>query len=290
MTDEKDTTALTRRTSTAQAIAPRNMEEVWKMSTKIAAAQIYGVKNPEDAFVRVTAGIELGFSPIQALRAIHVIEGTPTLSADAMVALVRQSPDCEYFEVVESTADKCTIKAKRVHGSEQTCTWTMADAQRAELSGKTNWQRYPRQMLRHRASAELARQEFPEVALGIYTPDEISDGDVVEAEYVEPNEPLDLDENAQDVEHKLTGPRQPIEDNEKRERMRKRIFALLGETDARPDDVETARYRFMFEEFGATSMHELNDDEMIDWGQALASMSIEEREKWIQQWLPSEAA
>ena len=68
-------------------------------------------------------------------------------------------------------------------GETETVTWTMLDAEQAELDGKSTWKQYPRAMLLARATAELARLLFPDVIAGTsYVPDElgVDDADVVD--------------------------------------------------------------------------------------------------------------
>src|SRR5690606_27529948 len=43
------------------------------------------------------------------------------------------------------------------------------------LTGRSNWKAHPAAMLRARASAALARAVYPDVAMGIYDPDEALD-------------------------------------------------------------------------------------------------------------------
>lgn len=54
-------------------------------------------------------------------------------------------------------------------------TWTIQDAKRAGLLGNPTWQKYPRQMLRNRVTAEGIRSTYPGVLSGCYTPEEIAD-------------------------------------------------------------------------------------------------------------------
>jgi hypothetical protein len=52
----------------------------------------------------------------------------------------------------------------------------MADAQRARLAGGDSmYAKYPKTMLRHRAAAELARQVYPDIVLGLYAEAERED-------------------------------------------------------------------------------------------------------------------
>lgn len=125
-------------------------------------------------------GDELGLGPMQALAKISVIEGRPTLSAEAQRALILA--DGHELWVDEATATKVTVSGRRV-GSERTSsvTWTLDDAKRAGLAGRTNWRSYPRQMLQARATAELARLIFADVIGGLAATEELEDVDPLDA-------------------------------------------------------------------------------------------------------------
>jgi hypothetical protein len=117
-----------------------------------------------------------------SLRGIYEVSGRPVLAADMMVAVVRRSGLCESWRVVESSPTTVTITTKRKGESEsESCTWTIEDAKRAGCGGQT-WQRFPRQMLSHRCAAELARRVYPDVLLGLYTPDELGSDDAPASE------------------------------------------------------------------------------------------------------------
>jgi hypothetical protein len=136
--------------------------------------------SPQAAGMLICAGLEIGLTPMQALLGMHMIEGRPTLSADTIVALVvRRTDVCEYWRSIESTAERHTIETKRVGDAFQPVrrTWTLDDAKRANLTGKTIWQRYPADMLRHRCATAIAREVYPDVIAGMaYTREEIGDG------------------------------------------------------------------------------------------------------------------
>src|SRR5690606_28625265 len=131
---------------------------------------------PADLAVIMITGHELGLSPMQALRGLHVVEGRPVLSADLIVGLVKKHPACKYFRLVESTDERATYETLREGDPEPTrITWTIQQATKAGLTGRNNWRAHPAAMLRARASAALARAVYPDVAMGIYDPDEALD-------------------------------------------------------------------------------------------------------------------
>jgi hypothetical protein len=130
---------------------------------------------PEAVMACVLAGHEIGIGPMQALAKIHIIEGKPGLAAELMRALVLAAGHDLWFE--EKSATKVTVCGQR-RGTERVSkvTWTMDDAQRAGLSNKQNYRKIPRQMLTARATAELARDMFPDVIGGMYAVEELQDG------------------------------------------------------------------------------------------------------------------
>lgn len=132
---------------------------------------------PDDVLVVLLRGQELGLGPMQALAGIHVIEGKGVCSADLIVALCAKRRDvCEYFRLVESTEKRATYETRRAGFPEPTrISFTIEEAQRAKLTGKDNWQKYTAAMLRARCSTALARAVYPDLAMGLYDPDEAED-------------------------------------------------------------------------------------------------------------------
>lgn len=133
--------------------------------------------NPAAITAALLYGAEVGLGRMQSLAKIAVIDGRPSLAAEAQRALILAAGHDLWVE--ESTITRCTIAGRR-KGSELTSrvTWTLDDAKRAKIAGRANWQAYPRQMLLARASAELARSIFADVIGGLAATEELEDVDV----------------------------------------------------------------------------------------------------------------
>jgi hypothetical protein len=156
------------------------------------AAQIAGTEfvpagireNPAAIAACVLYGDEVGLGPMQALAKISVIDGRPTLAAEAMRSLILSAGHEVWVE--EASTQKAIVAGRRAESKNVTrVTWTMEDAKRANLAGKQNWRTYPRQMLLARASAELARLIFADAIGGLSATEEL----VEELEGMVPEEP-----------------------------------------------------------------------------------------------------
>jgi len=119
-------------------------------------------------------GREVGFGPMTALAQTHVIDGRVAISSEAMRALIMQHGHEIRVDAISGSV--ATVSGRR-RGEEHwlTISWTIDDARRADLTTKTNWKRYPRQMLLARASAELARAKFADVIHGLMSTEELDE-------------------------------------------------------------------------------------------------------------------
>lgn len=159
-------------------IAPRTLAEAKELSTVLAAANSLPAslkKSPADIVAIVLAGAELGIPPMASIRSIHLIDGKPVLSADAMAGLCLRNRDvCEYLTLVVSTDAKATYRAKRKGAPEPVeISFTIEQAKIAGLVGKGNWAKYPAAMLRARAMSAIARAVFPDLVGNLYDSDEL---------------------------------------------------------------------------------------------------------------------
>jgi hypothetical protein len=119
-------------------------------------------------------GREVGLAPMTALTQTHVIEGKPSMSAEAMRALVLSQGHSIVFE--EATGAACIIRATRAGSQDSTrLAWTIDQARAAGLTGKDNWKKYPRAMLIARCTADICRMVFPDVIHGFRAEEEFDE-------------------------------------------------------------------------------------------------------------------
>ena len=169
------TTTTDRRTDVA-AFEPGSIDEALSVSKLLVSSRLLprSITTTEAAFAVIVTGRELGLSAMQSLRAIHIVEGKPTLSADLMVAMVKKSDACLFFRLVESSATVALYEThRRGEPSPTRLSFTLEEAKAAGVTGKDNWRKYPAAMLRARAAAALARAVYPDLVLGVYDPDEL---------------------------------------------------------------------------------------------------------------------
>ena len=168
----------------AVAVAPRSYDDVQRLAAAVAKSGLYGCRTADDAFVRIVTGIEMGISPMQAMRTISVFSGKPLLDAALIAGLCMRHHECIYWKYLDTTTHQCTIETKHARNGVTRLTYTIEDAKRADLSGKDTWRKYPQAMLRARCISALARMAYPEVVAGIYVPEEM------EREGAAPPEPV----------------------------------------------------------------------------------------------------
>lgn len=129
-------------------------------------------KTDAAVFAAVTYGQEIGFSPMQAIQSIDVIQGKPTLSAQGMKALVQSKGG--KIRDLEWTDKICTLEGDR-DGFKQTATFTIQEAATMGLTNKDNWKRMPKLMLYARAVSILCRNLWADYLKGFYSTEEMRD-------------------------------------------------------------------------------------------------------------------
>jgi len=151
-----------------------SLAEVEQMARHAAASRMYGMDQAQ-AFTLMMLCYSDGLDPIQAVRRYHVIQGRPSMRADAMLAeFQRQGGTVEWIRT-DDRGCEAIFRHPRHAPKGQRVTFTLEDATRAELSGKDNWRHYPRQMCRARVVSEGIRLVLPGIVVGIYTPEEMAD-------------------------------------------------------------------------------------------------------------------
>jgi hypothetical protein len=156
---------------TSTALVP--VGDLEKMAAAVAASKLFGITTPEQALALMLVAQAEGLHPATAARDYHIIQGRPTLKADAMLARYLASGGKVEWGVHTDTEVEATFSHPQ--GGTLKIKWDMARAKAAELGGKGMWLKYPRQMLRARVISEGVRATNPAVSIGIYTPEEAED-------------------------------------------------------------------------------------------------------------------
>lgn len=130
--------------------------------------------NEDSVAAAIMYGREIGLSPMMALRSIDIIKGNPSLSAEAMRALILSHG--HQLHVEESNSSRCVMSGRRAGQSEwTTVTYSMDDAKRAGIAGGQNYRSRPQEMMVARATTRLARLIFPDVIAGLASVEELDD-------------------------------------------------------------------------------------------------------------------
>jgi hypothetical protein len=143
------------------------------MALAVAKSGLFGVKTPDQAMALMLISQAEGLHPALAARDYHVINGRPTLRADAMLARFQTAGG--RVEWGEYTDTRVVGTFSHPSGGSVRVEWTTKMAQDAGLTRNPTWKSYPRQMLRARCISEGIRTVFPGVVVGTYTPEEAED-------------------------------------------------------------------------------------------------------------------
>lgn len=159
-------------------LSPRSFEQALTFSNYLAESDMVPKDfrgKPGNCLIAMQWGAELGLKALQAIQSIAVINGRPSMWGDAVLALVRSSPLCEFvIESEEDTKGTCTVK--RRGEPEYTVVFTVDDAKKAGLWGKAGpWQQVPKRMMKLRARAFALRDKFADVLRGIAIAEESLD-------------------------------------------------------------------------------------------------------------------
>ena len=187
-------TELARKGSTVASAMTAHVDAIDGLLGLLERLKVVGVIPDKMTMAQATmacmAGARFGMDPITSMNSFYIVNNRATMAASAMQAVCLAHPDCEYFMLVESSAERATYEAKRRSAPRSvSISYTVADAKTAGLWGKGTWRAHPAQMLVARASSRLARAVFPDALHGMYTREEltngeaIDDGDIIDAPY-----------------------------------------------------------------------------------------------------------
>lgn len=166
-------------------LARLNMRELKEVAQVfIESGSFTDVKQAAQAMVKIMAGAELGFSPIVSMTGVHFFNGKVSLGAGLIASLIKSGGKYEY-KITEHTETRCSVQFYQVINGELkslgvAVTYTWADAQKAGLTGKDNWKKYPKDMLFASCIRQGARRYCADILRGVTPETDVeSESDVV---------------------------------------------------------------------------------------------------------------
>ena len=137
---------------------------------------------PDKVAVAMMAGMEVGLTPMASLQSIAVINGTPSLWGDGLMAVIRASGLLEDLQEGIELDDKtkmplmawCKVKRRGESWKERALTWP--EVVRAGWSNKDGpWRMTPGRMMTIRVRTWLLRDVFADVLRGLRSAEEEQD-------------------------------------------------------------------------------------------------------------------
>ena len=155
------------------------MSAIQKLGEIIALSGMFGCTKVEQGQVLALQCMSERMPPLELSKTYHVIEGKLSMRADAMLAKFQIAGGTVKWtkrddKVVEATF---TLRGNSLPFSAKLEAFVangVATGRDGKL--KDNWRKFPRQMLTARVISEAVRLLAPEIVFGIYTPEELQDG------------------------------------------------------------------------------------------------------------------
>lgn len=166
-------------------------------SSKLVPANYQG--KPMDCLIAVDMANRMGVSPMMVMQNLYVVQGKPSWSGQACMAMIEASPKFKgahpvYFGAKGTNERGCRIEAiwketgEPVTGTD--VTMKMAHDEGWINKSGSKWITMPEQMLAYRAAAFFARIYIPNALMGVYVEGEPED--ILKGERSSTDDPLGL--------------------------------------------------------------------------------------------------
>lgn len=173
---------MTQALSIFSGLANANPQEVMSCLTafgqQLAQSRIMGIQTPGDGLVVAVTCAAEGITPLEFARTYHIIEGRPSMKADAMLAKFKAAGGKVKWLDLGDTEQKA--EAEFTYAGD-TVSMAFTAEQAKKMVGDRfdkkdgNWFKLRPQMLRARLITTALRVIAPELVVGIYTPEEIEE-------------------------------------------------------------------------------------------------------------------
>lgn len=144
--------------------------------------------NESNCLIAVDIALRLKTSPFLVMQELDVIQGRPAWRAKALIGMINASGKYDFeLQFDEKNDDKgkpyscqCWTEKKGRKITGPVIDMQMADDEGWSKKNGTKWKTMPQVMLRYRAASFFSRMNCPEISMGIYTSEEVLDGDFKE--------------------------------------------------------------------------------------------------------------
>ena len=157
------------------------MTDLVRAGELLAQSGMFGISNAGAGFVVAATCHQQGISLMEFQRTYHIVNGKPSMRADAMLAELRKRGG--KHRIIDNTVNRAAIEIE-FEGQKLKFEFTIEDARRTgdcfEKDGKTlkhTWAKRPDDMLWARCVSRAVRRICPEIVSGLYTPEEVADFD-----------------------------------------------------------------------------------------------------------------
>jgi hypothetical protein len=141
-----------------------------------AKSRLFGELTPDQLFIILMTGREMGLPPTVALRNIGSFKGKTVITSQLQLAKVKEAG--YIVKIVENTDDRATVSVQHKGEDPYVKTFTMADAVKAGLPERNAlYKTSPATMLLNRAIGLACRYGAPEVLNGLYNETELIEVD-----------------------------------------------------------------------------------------------------------------
>lgn len=171
-------------------------------------------KNEANCMIAIDLAIRMKTSPFLVMQNLDVIQGRPGWNSKALIGMINTSHKYDSSLHFEEKADEngkpfsCMCYAfengERINGPVVDMDMAVSEGWVGKNGSK--WKTMPQVMLAYRAASFFSRRYCPEISMGLYTSDEIVDGDFTDRNYSAENMQAEvtreISDNANSVEFK----------------------------------------------------------------------------------------
>lgn len=123
---------------------------------------------PDEIYIAILKGLELGISPMQACQSICVVNGTPMLYGSIVYSLGMSHTNFENYDVeYKDNFETCKATIFRKKGNPIVFEYTKKEAEAEGLLSRDVWKKHLKKMLWRRATRVAFEMAFPDAYAGI---------------------------------------------------------------------------------------------------------------------------